>query len=155
MIDTWDPGQKALRKRITPCPNAYCVHGLISRLAAKHSSMVACERSGGQVDGTNRVFAAALRSPRGSLTWIVVNDAPRERTAGFSVKGCRRLALHKYQVTGQQRDRPELMIDPLRSVAIIAGNAVFSDTLPPTSLTIYSTWKRKHSDTGIVEDPGP
>ena len=29
----------------------------------------------------------------------------------------------------------------------------FSDELPPMSVTIYSTWKLKHSDAGIVEDP--
>jgi hypothetical protein len=155
MIDTWDQKQKTLRKRITPCPNAYFVYGLISRLTAKYSSVVACERSGGQVDGTDRVFDAALRSPKGSLTWIVVNDAPRQWTAAFSLKGCRRLRLYKYQVTGQRRDQPGLMINPTHTIPITAGNAVFSDELPPMSLTIYSTWKLKHSDAGIVEEPAP
>lgn len=152
MIDTWDPGRKALRKTFAPCPNAYFVYGLISRLTAKYSSVVACERSGGQVDGTNRVFAAALRSPRGHLTWIVLNDAERGWAADFSLKGCRRTALYKYQVTGEQRNKPELKIDPLRAAAITAGTAAFSDVLPPMSVTLYSTWNLKHSDRGIMED---
>jgi hypothetical protein len=155
MVDTWDPSQKTLRKSITPRPNAYFVYGLISRLAAKYSSVIACERTGGQVDGTNRVFAAALKSPRGNLTWIVVNDAPRKWATGFSLKGCRRPALHKYQVTGEQRNQPGLKINPIRSAAITGGNAHFSDELPPMSVTIYSTWNLKHSDPGIVEDPAP
>jgi len=155
MINTWDTGRKAMRKSFTPCPNAYFVYGLISRLTAKYSSVVACERTGGQVDGTNRVFAAALKSPKGHLTWIVVNDAARGWTAEFSLRGCGRPALHKYQVTGEQRNQPDLKIVPLRTAAITVGNAAFSDELPPTSVTIYSTWKLKHSDPGIVEDSAP
>jgi hypothetical protein len=152
MIDTWDPVRKALRKTITPCPNAYFVYGLISRLAARHSSVVACAQSGGQVDGTNRVFAAALKSSKGNLTWIIVNDAPREWVAAFSLEACPRRALYKYQVTGEQKDRPELKINPLRAAAITAGKVVFSDKLPPMSVTVFSTWNLKHSAPGITED---
>lgn len=152
MIETWDPARKALRETITPCPNAYFVYGLISRLAAKHSSVVASEPSGGQLDGLNRVFSAALRSPGGNLTWVIVNDAPREWAAEFSLKHCQHPALYKYQVTAEQKDRPDLQINPLPAAAIVAGNAAFSDRLPPMSLTIYSTWRLKHSAAGIVED---
>jgi len=153
MIDTWDPQKKMLLKKITPRPNAYFVYGLISRFTAKHSSVLACERTGGQLDGTNRVFAAGLKSPAGQLTWIVVNDAPREWAAQFSLKGGEGHALHKYQVTGEQKDRPDLQIDPLRTVRITRGSAAFSDRLPPMSITIYSTWKLAHPTSGIVEDP--
>jgi hypothetical protein len=47
------------------------------------------------------------------------------------------------------------MINPTHTFPISAGNAVFSDELPPMSLTIYSTWKLKHYDAGIVEEPAP
>lgn len=141
-----------MRKSMTPCPNAYFVYGLISRLTAKHSSVVVCEKTGGQVDGTNRVFATALKSPMGNLTWIVVNDAARAWAVEFSLRGCRHQALYKYQVSGEQKNRPDLKIDPLRAATITAGNAAFSDELPPRSLAIYSTWKLKHSDPGIVVD---
>jgi len=99
--------------------------------------MQADRRSGGRYEPS---FAAALKSPRGNLTWIVVNDAPRRWVTEFSLKGCSRPALYKYQVTGEQRNRPELKINPLRKVEITAGNAGFSDEIPPTSVTIYSTW---------------
>ncbi len=153
MIDTWDPERKALRAQITPRPNPYFVYGLISRLAAKHSSVLACRQSGGQIDSTNRVFSAALQSPNGNLTWIVVNDAPREWAAQFSLDGCQRPALQKYQVTGETRDRPELTINPLRTIRVAASQVTFKDTLPPMSLTVYSTRRLRHSAPGIVEDP--
>ncbi|HVV70123.1 MAG TPA: hypothetical protein VHI52_01210, partial [Verrucomicrobiae bacterium] len=41
MIDSWDSRRKTLRKQITPCPNSYFVYGLICRLTAKHSNIVA------------------------------------------------------------------------------------------------------------------
>jgi hypothetical protein len=153
MIDTWDSERKALRKEITPRPNAYFAYGLISRLAAKHSSVIACQQHGGEIDGTNRVFSAALQSPDGNLTWIIVNDAPRAWTAQLSLTGCQRPNLHQYQVTQAQSDRPDLKINPLRSVRLAAGQAKFSDSLPPMSLTLYSTWHLRHATSGIIEDP--
>jgi hypothetical protein len=153
MIDTWDPQRKTLRKTITLRPNAYFVYGLISRLTAKHSSLLRCERTGGQLEGTNRVFASALKSPTGQLTWIIVNDAPREWVAGFSLEGCQRSALYKYQVTGEQKDRPELRINPRRTATITGGKAAFSDRLPPMSVTLFSTWNLKHTAPGIIADP--
>jgi hypothetical protein len=153
MIDTWDPQRKILRKTITPRPNAYFVYGLISRLTAKHSSILRCERTGGQLEGANRVFASALKSPTGQLTWIIVNDAPRAWVAEFSLEGCQHSALHKYQVTGEQKDRPELKINPLRTATITAGKAAFSDRLPPMSVTLFSTWNLKHTAPGIIADP--
>jgi hypothetical protein len=88
------------------------------------------------LDGTNRVFASALKSPTGQLTWIIVNDAPRAWVAEFSLEGCQHSALYKYQVTGEQKDRPELKINPLRTATITAGKAAFSDRLPPMSVTL-------------------
>ncbi len=152
MIDTWDPERKALRAWVTPCPNSYFVYGLICRLTAKHSSVVACARTGGTVEGTNRVFAAALRSPGGHLTWMVANDAPRRWSAEFSVKGCQHSALFRYQVTAAQKDKRELQINPVRARSISPGGTAFAEFLPPMSLTIFSTRKLKHSAAGITED---
>jgi hypothetical protein len=152
MIDTWDPQQKGLLKQLRPRPNAYFVYGLISRLTAKHSSLVRSEREGGQVDGTNRVFSAALKSPGGNLTWIVVNDAPQHWKTELSLTGCQRPALYKYQVIGEQKDRPGLRINPVLAATINRGQVTFLDALPPMSLTIFSTWSLNHSARGIVED---
>ncbi len=150
MIDTWDPARKTLRKTIAPRPNAYFAYGLISRLAAKHSSVLAGERRGGELDGTNRVFAAGLKSPKGALTWIVINDAPRPWQAEFSLKGNQGLVLYKYQVTSEQKNQPDLQINSLRTIPISGAAASFTDSLPPMSLTIFSTWKLRHSARGIV-----
>ena len=56
------------------------------------------------------------------------------------------------QVTGEQKDRPELKINPVGRVPIVAGRALFSDELPPMSVTLFSTWNLKHSSRGITPD---
>jgi len=126
--------------------------GLISRLTAKHSSVLACETRGGQVDGTNRVFAAALRSPKGNLTWIIVNDAPRVWSATLEVSGVAGRALHKYQVTSEQHDQPGLRVQPLGEEKLAAAPASFAGTLPAQSLTIYSTYDLSHAQRGVIAE---
>jgi hypothetical protein len=150
MIQTWDEHNQRILKDFTPKPNAYFVYGLISRLTAKHSSVLTCERSGGQIDGTNRVFAAGLRSPKGALTWIIVNDAPCGWQAHCVLQGAPQRALFEYRVTGADRDQPSLRIDPVGKVHGKPG--AFETALPPMSLTIFSTFNLAHTRPGIIGD---
>jgi alpha-galactosidase len=150
MISTWDENKQTLLQTIMPHPNSYFVYGLVSRLTAKHSSVLACEARGGRVDGTNRVFTTALRSPKGNLTWMVVNDASRAWAAQLEISGVSGQMLHKYQVTSEQRDQPTLRIQPLNRIELTKGAATFSETLPAMSLTVYSTFDLGHSARGVV-----
>ena len=150
MIDTWDPATKTLLKSFPPKPNAYFVYGLISRLTAKHSALVPTQVEGGRIDGASRVFAAALRSPKGGATWMIVNDAPRAWAAGLRVSTGNPLRLYRYQVTPQQKDRPGLKLAPTRNVRLKAGEATFDDELPAMSLSIYSSYNLGPTDKGIV-----
>ncbi len=152
MIDTWDPVKKTLLKSFLPKPNAYFVYGLISRLTAKHSTRVLTVTVGGQIDGTNRVFAAALRSPKGQCTWIIVNDAPRAWPARLRISGGTGSRLHQYQITSLQKDNSGLKILPMPKAQLKEGAAVFSDDLPPMSLTIYSTYNLGPTDKGIIAE---
>ncbi len=135
-----------------PCPNSYFVYGPICRLTAKYSRVVASQQTGGQLDGTNRVFAAALKSPAGNFTWIIVNDAPRPWSAALSLNGCQRSVLYTYQVSEKAKNQPELKINPMRAAAVKAGNVAFRQQLPPLSITVISTMKLGHSVRGIIED---
>ena len=152
MIQTWDTTNRKLLKEFIPKPNAYFVYGLISRLTAKHSAVLACERSGGQLDGTNRVFAAALRSPAGALTWIIVNDAPRAWAARLAISNPPPRPLYQYRVTSAQRDQPALRIEPLCRLEAPKTGQTFADTFPPMSLTLYSTFKLAHASRGVIRD---
>jgi hypothetical protein len=149
MIQTWDEAKQGLRQEYTPKPNSYFVYGLMSRLTAKHSALLGCELTGGQIDGTNRVFAAALRSPRGELTFMILNDAPRLWRTHCAISGTPIGRLYEYRVTAAERDQPDLRIDPVGKVPLHQG--AFEAILPPMSLAIFSTFKRTHLEPGIIE----
>ena len=152
MIDTWDPATKTLLKSFPPKPNAYFVYGLISRLTAKHSTLVATE-VGGRPDRRDkpRVCRGAPQ-PESPMYWIIVNDAPRAWPARLRVSGANRSRLHQYQVTFQQKDNLSLKIAPAFKARLKAGEAVFSDELPAMSLTIYSTYDLGARDKGIIAE---
>ncbi len=154
LIDTWDMEQKKLVKTPLPHPNAFYVFGLLSRFSAKHSGLYGITVQGGQVDGKRRVFAAALRSPQGEITLLVLNDAPTAWPATFVSQGLNRsVTLHKYQMSPEQRDRADVNIKPLGHFKLQEGSGGFQDSLPASSLTVYSTYKRGHGDAGIITDP--
>jgi hypothetical protein len=70
-----------------------------------------CCRADGQIGGTNRVFAAALRSPNGALTWIIVNGPPQASAARLLISSLHPQALFRHRVASAQRDQPGLHID--------------------------------------------
>ena len=152
MISTWNEANRTLLRDLAPCPNSYFVYGLISRLTARHSQVLACETRGGQLDGTNRVFSAALRSPKGHLTWLIVNDAPRGCSATLEAYGLGARTLHKYQVAYEQRDQPDLRVEPVRRIRLTRASESFADSLPPTSLTVYSTYNLRHAARGVFAE---
>ena len=139
-------------KTITPFPNGYFVYGLISRLTAKHSTLVATERTGGELEGLPRVFTGALLSPKGHSTWIVVNDAPRAWNGEFRLAGLGGAKLYEYQVSSAVRDQPTLKIQPLRVPRLPSEPGNFHDSLPAMSLTVLSTFKLGANERGVIAE---
>jgi hypothetical protein len=104
------------------------------------------------VDGTNRVFASALRSPKGNVTWLIVNDAPRAWSATLEARGGMPKALHQYQSTAEQRDQAGVRLRPLRTIEWSKTGGRFADTLPAMSLTVYSSYDLGPSARGVVAE---
>jgi hypothetical protein len=152
-IDTWDRKAGQLLKRYTPHPNTYFVLGLLSRFTAKHSDVLACRVEGGRSAAGQRVFAAALRSPKGNLTLAIVNDAKTEYGLSWELRGMAQdRTLYRYGVHEGQRDRADLTIDPQTRYPLSSTAATFQDRLPPMSLTIYSTYRLAHCDDGVTAE---
>jgi hypothetical protein len=152
LIETWDRAGAHLRQEIIPAPNGYFVYGLLSRLTAKHSQVLGSEVAGGEIGGHPRVFAAALRSPRGHLTLAIVNDAPQPWPARLEAAGIKASRLFKYQVSEKDRDQPGLLVGPVSSVAAKHGRLAHSDTLPPMSLTLFSSYNLDAKARGIIAE---
>ena len=151
-VNTWDAKHKRLLEEFTPHANNYFSVGLLSRFTAKHSTVLATYVSDARVQGWQRVFCAAFRSPKGSVTIAVVNDAPVEFALKLSwATKPPHGEFFRYRYNKLQYDRADVKVNPELEFLQAPGNG-WSDSLPPRSLTVYSTYKLKHDDPGILDD---
>jgi hypothetical protein len=149
LLQTWDVAHGKLLDTYTPWPNAYYFVGLTSRFTAKHSAVLAGRVEGGAIGTHQRVFLAPLRSPKGQLTLLVVNDAPQPWEATIDVRGLASAArLHRYEVSQADKDRADLTIESKAEFPVGGASPAFQDKLAPESLTVYSTYLLKPSDAG-------
>ena len=133
LVDTWDPQAKRLLEQFSPHPNTYYLYGLLSRFTAKHSAVLRSKVEGGRLGRQQRVFAAAIRSPGGQLTLLVVNDAEPSFDAAFTVEHLPAgSTLYRYRVTPADRDRSEVRIESSAEFRLTEGKATFADCAPGT-----------------------
>lgn len=153
MLSTWDIAINRLKEQFCPQPNSYFVYGLVSRFTARHSRVMGSSVTGGEAGGLPRVFAAALESPSGDITVLIVNDArqpwPAEIAFSATVAG---FELNRYQVTSKQRDNLDLRIEPLQRFTATGDGKPINLVLPPFSLTVLSSYRLTHGDAGVISD---
>ena len=153
-VDTWDSLHNRLLTQFTPHANLYFGIGLLSRFVAKHSAVLATTTDDAQRKNPQHVFCAAFRSPRGSLTLAIVNDAGLPYAMKLAWAGTPpRQRFFRYRYSKPQYDRIDVKIEPEQEFSPSPGSG-WTDTLPPGSLTIYSTYKLQHDDAGILSDDG-
>jgi len=151
-VDTWDRKEKKLLKDFTPHPNSYFCLGLLSRFTAKNSAVLHSRVEGGKLADWQRVFSAALRSPRGNLTLAVINDAPAEFQLKLNLSGLPQpIRLCRYRYGETEQDRADVKVDPQKEFSLGPPDAL-RDTLPSNSLTIYTTYKLGHDAPGVIVD---
>ncbi len=108
---------------------------------------------GGKVGDWQRLFAAAFRSPSGNLTLAVINDAPTEFPFKLTVQALSRPAtFYRYRYGPGQQDRADVTVNPEAEFSLSSAANEQQDTLPGSSLTIYSTYKLGHDAPGIITD---
>lgn len=147
LVDTWDRKAKKLLTDFPPHPNSYFGLGLLPRFTAKNSTVLASRVSPVLLDGWQRVFCAAFRSPKGNLTIAIVNDAPTDFPLKLALSGSNpAMPLYRYRYTEAERDRVDVKVDPQP----VVGTMALQDTLPRTSLTIFSTYKLEHNMAGVT-----
>lgn len=152
-VDTWDRKYQKLLTEFTPHPNSYFSLGLLSRFTAKHSDVLASLVNDAQVKHKHRVFCAAFRSPNGNLTLAIVNDTKAEFPLKLTWAGTPPTqTFYLYRFTEAERNRTDVKVTPQPDFSPAADSASWHDTLPPESLTIYSTYKLNQNDPGIIVD---
>jgi hypothetical protein len=114
---------------------------------AKHSGVLQIENDNPEAP------VAAIVSPKGNLTVYVLNksDANVSLDVAFaSVKSPR--TLYKYQVTESAITKPNFAMNPLATFEVAGAKPGMEDTVPPLSITVYSTYKLMNEEPGIAAD---
>ena len=71
----------------------------------------------------------------------------------MEVRGLKQpVRLDRYGVSQADRDRADLQIESTDGLSLTADATTFTDRIPPSSLTIYTTYKLTHSEPGIIAD---
>ncbi len=150
LVDTWNVKADRLLTKFKPHPNAYYMWALMSRYTALNSQVLALHTEGGSVDGIQRLVAAGLRSPKGKVTVLVVNDGTEDMSGNIEfdhLAGA--LKLYRYRMTPAMRDRTDIKLKPEASFAVHPGHPSFEDNLPAQSITVYSTYKLGAKQMGV------
>lgn len=147
LVRTWDVANQRYLENPIPEPTIYHGFGIISRLAAKHSEVLACE----MIDGPGPILTGALRSPKGNLTFYLVNFDCVRRLASVQVKGLKSpVAVYPYEVTETALLDPAFALRPEKPITLSgASKAIW---LPPFSITALTTYCLQPEDPGIIED---
>ncbi len=149
LIRTWDiKGKRYVDcDQIVPDPVPYYSYAMLTRFQAKHSAILKTTVTG------RGVVATALRSPKGHLTFLVLNKDNAEQKLTMRINGIDTAAtLHGYQVTEADITQPDFKLEAKRVFKVSAGDPVFTDALSASSITVYSTYCLRPSDAGIVTD---
>ncbi|MBI4585059.1 MAG: hypothetical protein HY717_13685 [Planctomycetes bacterium] len=147
LVRTWHPIAWEYYKDVGAESVPYYSFGILTRFTAKRSHIL-------EVQGDSEGLpAAALRSPKGNLTIIVLNKAEDERKVSLSLIGMRAgCTLYKYQVTEPAVSRPDYRMEPREALAISLDRMEIGESLPAQSITVYSTYKLAHADAGIIAE---
>ena len=73
---------------------------------------------------------------------------PQARREGLSQP----MRLCRYRYGEAQRDRADVKVDPQKEFPLGPAADALRDTLPPNSLTIYSTYKLEHDAPGVIAE---
>jgi hypothetical protein len=151
LVRTWNPTSWDYCQNVRAEPVPYYGFGILTRFTARHSHILDVQGNTGQT------MAAALRSPKGNLTILVLNKADIEQQVSLSVIGLSAACtLHEYQFTEAAVSRFDYRMEPLQAFAITPAKTEIGDSLPARSITVYSTYRLAHAAPGIIaEDRGP
>ena len=150
LVRTWDIDKNALLEDFTPQPNAYYQYAMLTRFFPKHSGVLATNVDAPFRQKDRKVVATALRSPKGHLTVVVVNENYHLVEAGISFDGLSKpVTLHRYALAKDAEDKVHVEIRPELSFQVSDS---LTDKIPPMSIVVYSTYALNHEDAGMVNE---
>lgn len=147
LVRTWHPNLWDYHKNVTPEPVPYYSFGILTRFAAKHSTVLRAFADDPEI------LVVALCSPRGQTTVYLLNKSSEERNASLTLAGVTEpLVFRQYQVTEDAVNKPSFTLTALATVnASHAGNRITA-VLPGKSITAYTTFHLADDADGITQE---
>ena len=150
LLRTWDIDAKKLLDTFTPQPNAYYQFAMLSRYLPKDSSVLSTRVESPFLDIDRKLVATALRTPKGNLTLLVVNESHRAADADIELEGLPApVRLQRYALTKEAEDKASIDLRPERTMEV---GKTLSDRIPPMSIVAYSTYSLKATDPGMIAE---
>ncbi len=150
LVRTWDIDRNRLLDSFTPQPNAYYQFAMLSRFVSKHSGVLATSVKAPFLQKDRKVVSAALRSPKGNLTVLVVNESYTAANVSIELQNLSApVHLHRYAVTPDMQDLCWVELRPEQSGDI---DGEMRDLIPPLSIIVYSTYLLNPQDPGVIAE---
>ena len=150
LVRTWDIDHNRLLDTFTPQPNAYYQFAMLSRFLPKYAGVLATRVQAPFVEKERRLVAAGLRTPKGNLTVIVVNESHRPADTTMELEGLPApVRLERYSLTREAEDKSRVDLRPERTLEV---TKTLSDRIPPMSIVVYSTYRLNPEDPGSITE---
>jgi hypothetical protein len=150
LVRTWDIDHHHLLDTFTPQPNAYYQFAMLSRFLPKHSGVLATRVQAPFGEKDRKLVATALRTPKGNLTVLVVNESYRAAEATIELERLPApVRLQRYLLTKDAEDKAKVELRPERTLEVSRG---LSDRIPPMSIVVYSTYRLNPEDSGLITE---
>jgi hypothetical protein len=145
LVRTFNPETWEYSKRVTPVPASFYSHAILTRFMSKRSDVLKIEGE------TPTLRAAALRSPHGNLTFYCLNKSTSSQPVSWKLAPWKESrTFYKYQIDGNFPEN--FQMNPMKSFEISEKHPFIEDTVPGSSITVYSTYKLTHDALGIIQD---
>jgi hypothetical protein len=154
LVRTWDLETQRYLHRAEPEPVPFYGYAMLTRFTAKYSHVLPAEWKF-QTGPANSplVFAAALRSPKGQLTLILLNRENAALETQFRWPGLdRKRTLCRYELTEENLSRPRFKIAPAGKRTISPADSAFTYAIPARSLVVFSTYELLPEAQGITDE---
>lgn len=154
LVRTWDMERKRYLARAEPETVPFYGYAMLTRFTAKHSEVLPCTlQFANSPNQSPHMFAAALRSPRGHLTLLLVNREGAPIKTRFEWNGlARKTTFYGYALTEERLTRPgfELAADSRQVVS--PGEIGFTHAIPARSVVVFTTYDLKSDAPGVTSE---
>ena len=150
LVRTWDIDNNRLLDAFPPQPDAYYQFAMLSRFLPKHSSVLATRVEAPFTAKDRKVVATALRTPKGNLTVVVVNESHRAANATIELDRLPApVRFVRYSLSQDAEDKAKVELRPERTLEVRKD---LSDRVPPMSIVVYSTYRLNSEDPGLITE---